>query len=373
MRSLLDDFRPEPFSNGEWVSLANLFEFRSSGLQTKRDKFVYDVDLNVLAKRITSFVLGSEENARSTFHDTRDRKSSDAQMVPFNKSNIEKVCYRPLDRRFLYNHRQYGDFLRPQLQSVWGNGNLALYSMPMGVNLGPGAWCHGKLPDYHAFSGRGGYAFPLYDRRAGGNAHNLDPVILTALAEAYGEAVAPEDLFDAILALLSATSYTVRFAEDLEDTFPHIPFPADPALFKRAVEIGREIRAVETFAREPAAAFRARDFVRLRSEATGPVDLKESDAQWTFCADGTGSFDGLPPRVWEFSVSGYRVLKRWVEAREGLEGPTYWPQFRDIAARIHELLHWFDEADLVLDKVLEHTLSREELGLLPDDADGDNG
>jgi hypothetical protein len=31
--------------------------------------------------------------------------------------------------------------------------------------------------------------------------------------------------------------------------------------------------------------------------------------------------------------------------------------------RIHELLHWFDAADLVLAEVLEDTLSREELGL----------
>lgn len=80
----------------------------------------------------------------------------------------------------------------------------------------------------------------------------------------------------------------------------------------------------------------------------------------------SNGFDGLAPRVWEFSVSGYRVLKRWVEARAGLDGATWWPQFRDIAARINELLHWFDEADLVLEAVLADTLSREELGLEPE-------
>ena len=206
--------------------------------------------------------------------------------------------------------------------------------------------------------------FPLYDRRKGADAHNLNPDILRGLAETYGQTIGPEDLFDAILALLSATSYSVRFAEDLEDTFPHIPFPADPALFHRAVGIGREIRALESFARDPAAAFRLKEFCRLRSEACGPVGLTQGDdGEWFFCADVTGKFDGLPLRVWEFAVSGYRVLKRWADAREGLDGPTYWPQFRDVAARIHELLHWFDQADLVLAEVLEDTLSREELGL----------
>ena len=37
-------------------------------------------------------------------------------------------------------------------------------------------------------------------------------------------------------------------------------------------------------------------------------------------------------------------------------------EFRDVAARIAELIHWFDAADLVLNDTLAHTLTREELG-----------
>src|SRR5690606_35105924 len=95
------------------------------------------------------------------------------------------------------------------------------------------------------------------------NAHNLNPVLITALAEAYGAPQTPEDIFDAILCLLSAKSYTHRFAEDLEDVFPHIPFPADPAVFAQAAQIGREIRGLEAFGREPAAAYRPKDFCRI--------------------------------------------------------------------------------------------------------------
>ena len=73
--------------------------------------------------------------------------------------------------------------------------------------------------------------------------------IFFAMTAPNGAAQTPQDVFDAILCLLSATSYTHRFAEDLEDAFPHIPFPADPALFARAVAVGREIRGLEAFAR----------------------------------------------------------------------------------------------------------------------------
>lgn len=287
------------------------------------------------------------------------------------EEQLVQAAYRPLDIRAHYAHPTWNDRLRPDLRAAWGESNQCLFAKPSGTGAGPAVWAHSHFPDRHAFKGStGGYAFPLHDHRDGEDSHNFDPAILTALAEAYGEPIAPEDLFDAVLALLSASSYTVRFAEDLEDTFPHIPFPADPALFKEAARIGREIRELETFAREPASEFRPKDFCRLRSEPVGPVDLHEGEGgTWYFCADETGRFDGLPPRVWQFAVSGYRVLKRWAEAREGLSAAEYWPQFRDVAARINELLHRFDEADLVLDKVLADTLSREELGFQdgPDD------
>lgn len=386
-RDLLEDFRPEPFHNGEWVKVADIFASSSLGIQSKRDRFVYAVQPAILDQRIANMITAVGPGAPDGFNPTSARPWQNAvaamkdwrdkhEAEPHNNTRnpIERSAYRPFDIRYLIAHDSVLDRQRPALQSSWGAANLALYTMPSGVSLGPGVWCHALLPDYHAFRGSyGGYAFPLYDRRVSEDAHNLNPAILAALAEAYGEPVSPEALFDAILALLSASSYTVRFAEDLEDTFPHIPFPADPDLFRQAAAIGKNIREVETFAREPAPEFRPKDFCRLRSEATGLVGLHEGeDGEWRFCADGAGRFDGLPPRVWEFAVSGYRVLKRWADARAGLEGPAYWPQFRDIAARIHELLHRFDQADLVLDRVLADTLSREELGFVPDETDQDD-
>lgn len=361
-RAALDDLRPEPFQTGNWVSTAEVFAFSSSGTETKRDEIVYASSRGALKSRIQGIIDGSV--SKIAFNDTGMNDLNSARKTTYEPERSISAGYRPLDNQWHYSHSKWNDRLRPALREAWGEKNLCLFGKPSGTGLGPSVWAHAAFPDRHALKGStGGYAFPLYDRRKGPDAHNLSPAILTALAEAYGEPVSPEDLFDAILALLSASSYTVRFAEDLEDTFPHIPFPADPELFRQAAAIGAEIRALEGFQREPAAEFRSKDFVRLRSEATGPVGLHEEGGEWFFCADGSGKFDGLPPRVWEFSVSGYRVLKRWADARADLSGSEYWQQFRDVAARIHELLHWFDRADLVLADVLEDTLSRDELGL----------
>jgi hypothetical protein len=199
-------------------------------------------------------------------------------------------------------------------------------------------------------------------------------MLVASLIDAYGRPVASEDVFDAILALLSASSYTRRFAEDLEDVFPHVPFPADHSVFIRAAEIGREIRAVESFARAPA--MQPAAFCRLASEPDGPVaSVSYRNGEIALCADGTGRVTGIPQPVWEFAVSGYRVLHRWIEGRIGLPADlALIREFRDVAARIAELIHWFDAADIVLDETLAHTLTRDALGFsAPGSGDEDDG
>src|SRR5262249_47408868 len=152
---------------------------------------------------------------------------------PLADELVRRCAYRPLDLRWLYNHPSFIDRPRPELQDVWGRENVGLYGMPNGTGAGPAVWCHGLLPDYHAFRGSyGGYAFPLYDRRPDHGIYNLKPELIEGLSAAYGEPIAAEDAFDAMLCLLSAGSYTLRFAEDLEDVFPHVPFPFGHATFR---------------------------------------------------------------------------------------------------------------------------------------------
>jgi Type ISP C-terminal specificity domain/N-6 DNA Methylase len=388
VRTALDDMRPAPFENGEWLALREAFNDLSNGTQSKRDAFVYDAGKARLQDRLGEFVREPQEEAqrpavdqaaREAFHPTdarlfdiaRDRIRS--RLIDDDQTLVIKTSYRPLDVRWMVDELSAIDRHRPTLRAMWGANNLSLYTMPSGIGAGPGIWCHGLLPDYHAFRGSyGGYAFPLYDRRKGPSATNLSADLLASLGEAYGQAVKPEDVFDAILALLSATSYTRRFAEDLEDVFPHIPFPADHGVLLRAVAVGREIRAVETFTRQPRKQPAA--FCRLASEpAVGSVlaNVTYRDGDIVLCADGTGRVTGIPEAVWSFSISGYRVLPRWIEGRKGLPADlALIREIRDVAARIAELIHHFDAADLVLNDTLAHTLTREELGFpAPVDAD----
>jgi predicted helicase len=374
-RGALDDMRPRPFLNGDLISLNECFGFYRSGIQTKRDHFVYSPDQRILADRIFAFKQMDDVRAREAFDPTIARPWNVARDQPFSEASIQRVAYRPLDLRYLYNQPQYIDRPRPELQETWGENNAALYAMPGGTGSGPAVWCHGLLPDYHAFRGSyGGYAFPLHDRRPETNAPNISPELIQSLSRAYGEELAADGVFDAILCLLSATSYTLRFAEDLEDVFPHVPFPGEPDVFQQAVRIGREIRAVETFAREPGDAYRRADFVRVVTEPRGAVAEIEFDGgEIILCDDGSGRIVGISQDVWEFAVSGYRVVPRWLQGRIGLPADFALVQeFRDICGRVAELIDLYGQADEALDAALHETLSREALGLPLEEQDADD-
>ncbi|MEA3018010.1 MAG: hypothetical protein QOI38_2732, partial [Sphingomonadales bacterium] len=378
-RGPLDDLRPEPFGAVRWPSIKDCFNAHGLGIQSKRDHLVYGLSAAELRTKIQEFRQAPDEEAAKIGGFPSSAAAARARSNPVDENLFTHVVYRPLDRRVHYSHPRYNYSLRPFLFDAFRRENVALYVLRKGTGAGPAAWCHGQMPDYHSFRGSyGGYAFPLYDRRPGHGPLNVPAALIDNLTLAYGAPVAPQAVFDAILALLSASSYTLRFAEDLEDVFPHVPFPADRGLFEAAAGIGAAIREVETFARAPDPAYLTPALARFRTSPNGLL-AKIAPGDWdagalVLCEDGSGAATGIPAAVWGFAVSGYRVLPRWLAARAGRPvDHALIKEFRDIAGRISELIHRFDEADLVLREALNHSLTREALGLEPDAGGNDDG
>jgi hypothetical protein len=363
----MDHLKPAGFGPTGWPSIADLLRFRWNGIVTYRDHFAYSTTRAAMVERIRTFLTLEPISAAETFKETRDRKCAGALTVPFAEVAIEPISYRPLDIRFLYNRRAYIDFPKAAMQAAWGESNVALTALDDGTGAGPAVWCQGLKPDQHAFSGRGGWLFLL--RQHGGEAggHWFDPALMPALGRVYGEAPTAQATFDAMLALLSATSYTARFAADLEDAFPHVPFPAAREDFVEASRIGAEIRTVQTFARDPGAPFRR---ARLAGRASGVTLDAPKPSAFRGSGDGLGAvalqgdqslrLERLSERAWLFAVSGYRVLHRWLDARHGdaLDATLT----RGICD-VEELLHWFDAADPVLARAVAASLTRDDLGL----------
>ncbi|MGB8843382.1 MAG: type ISP restriction/modification enzyme [Aliidongia sp.] len=365
--------RPAGFGNSNWPALDELFTFRSNGIVTYRDDFAYATREERMANRIRQWLALPAAEAAVAFKETRDRKAGPAHRVPFDARRVQPISYRPLDQRFTYNVREYIDFPKPDLQAAWGAENVALFAPNDGIGAGPASWAHSVLPDQHAFRGSyGGWVFPLRNHDGEGQGHYLAPTLLPAFALAYGVTVTPEQVFDVALALLSATSYTMRFGRDLEDGFPHVPFPANVELFHRAAAIGARLRAVQGLA-APSEAFRR---ARLIGQGSGPALNMPTPAQAWTGIDGIGAVALLPDRslqladvsdrAWRWSISGYQVLYRWLRARNGeVFDRVLQRAILDTVGRIEEIISLCDEADAVLAAAVEHALSRETIGLPP--------
>ena len=170
-----------------------------------------------------------------------------------------------------------------------------------------------------------------------------------------------------MLCLLSAKSYTLNFAEDLEDVFPHIPFPAQHKTFLEAAALGAEIRSVETFARDPNSEFLPASLCRFIVPPKGKIiNPTYADGSFEFCEHGAGKATGIPNEIWHYSVSGYELLPKWIKGREGLEVDlSLATELRNICGRIAELIDLSAKADKILTETFKKVLGRAALGLSP--------
>ena len=134
-----------------------------------------------------------------------------------------------------------------------------------------------------------------------------------------------------------------------------MPFPSDHALFLKAAALGREIRAVETFARPPGPEFLNWTVARVESEATGTLNASDwSEGEIFLCANRSGRVTGVSAAVWSFSVSGYRLLSGLLDARRGQSvDHALITALRDLVGRIAELIHLLDRADHLLERALQ--------------------
>ena len=311
--------------------------------------------------------------AESEFGNSAANHAGNALTVPFDSDSIGEVAYRPLDVRYLYAHPRYVDRLRPELRDTWGETNEGLIARCDGTGRGPAVWCHGRIPDQHSFMGSaGGWIFPYRDHSTGGVGHRLRSRLVAGLSEAYGREITSQVVFDSILALLSASSYTVRFAFDLENCFPHVPFPADPEVFSEAATLGARIRGLQTFSGMPEVRFRR---ARIEGNATEQIlDVPTPGRALsgapgtetiTLRSDGSLFITNVSVNAWKLSVSSNRLIfYSWLKARNGRElTAALQRELLDIIARIEELLHLFDLADDVLANALQAPLTRNHIGL----------
>jgi hypothetical protein len=241
-----------------------------------------------------------------------------------------RVAYRSFDMQWLLPDSRLLDRPRPELWRARGPQQIyATEPHVQSIEGGPGLTFSSLIPDMHHFMGRGGRVLPLY-RDAAAADPNVTPGLLRHLRAVLRSEITAEDLLAYVACVTAHPGYTARFQAELRAPGIRVPLTADPAVFAAAVEIGREVlwlhtygeRCLDASAGRPAGPPRLPPRERPKVTITIPdtPDLMPERIDYDEAARalhvGDGVIAPVPPEVWEYHVSGMRVVKKWFGYRK---------------------------------------------------------
>jgi hypothetical protein len=395
-----------------WPALTDIFPWQHSGAQFKRTWPIAPLR-ETLQERWQVLSAAPRGERAGLFKETRDRKVNrpyrsvvDADVVLPALSDVVatdastppvRYAFRSFDRQFCLPDGRLGDFLRPSLWKTGSSRQLYLTSLLSDViGEGPAAVVTHHVPDMHHFSGRGAKDIVPLWRDAAATEPNITAGVIELLTARLGRDVSPVDLFAYCYALLSAPSYTNRFAEELEVPGPRLPMTSEADLFAEGVEHGRYLIWLHTFGeRLVPSGQRAGRLPQGVARSLRPVGSTPSDFPTGYVYDeqsrelrlGDAAIAPVSPEAFSYTISGLQVVRSWLEYRmrdgagrrsSALDEvrPTTWP-----AAFTEELLEvlWILEATIELGPRLDDWLDRVVAGTLipavdmpqPDEAERD--
>jgi len=335
-----------------WPSLDDMMPWRHSGAQIKRS-WPISATSETLVHRWTS-LLANEERA-AAFKESRDRKvtsklsaincaetlpsiadlPSDAQ-IPM----IVRYAFRSFDRQYLICDNRVADYLRPALWNCVSDKQVFFSSLSTNtITVGPALTVSSDVPDLHYFRGSFGAkdVLPLYRDRAA-LYPNLHPELLPKLSAVFGKVVTPEDWAAYLYAIVAHSAFTAKFANELATRTVKVPITNDVALFYKAVEIGRSLLHLHTFGeRYFLNQTRLGGLAKCITSIQGdqPVTSFVYDEATSILRVGTGEFQPVTREIWNFEVSGMKVLSSWIANRMAIRpgkkssvldeiGPSSW-------------------------------------------------
>ena len=361
----------------DWPLLTDLLPWQHSGAQFKRTWPICS-DPDTLKMRWRALLCSNDKAA--VFKETRDRKISHTYppLLPGGKRekpinqlprnapapNIERYAYRSFDRQWILADNRLGDFLRPDLWAAHGDWQICVTTaFTQVLSVGPALTVCAEVPDLHHFSGRGAKDIvPLY-RDAQGKEANVLPGLLDVLGKAYGQKVTPKDFLAYVYGVLAQPAFIKTYAKELGTRELHVPLTKNAALFPKVRDVGVKLLWLHTYAQRfvpeghdkgQVPKGKARCIKPVPGDAEKYPDKYEyNDATGTLHV-GEGEFAPVTPDVYEFEVSGLKVVQSWLKYRMKSGGgkkssplddirPERWT--RDFTTELLELL-WVLEATL---------------------------
>ena len=360
-----------------WPQLPELFPASFPGVKTSRDEVLIDIDRDRLVTRLKRYFnpsatdeeIGRESPALMDSTSGFNAKATRAVLLKRGllANNFVRYCYRPFDNRWLYwepetrlldrnrseyvaqvfdgnmwlsagQHNRKDDFYQPQVTHVLADHHIVESNVGMFPLLLKGtkaATLFGDASESHPNSSKGALAFV--------SSH------LTSI----------KALFFSCVALMHAPAYRSENAGALRQDWPRIPLPATKDLLLASAELGQKITALldtET----PVAGVTSgkirdelKNLVVISRTGGGTLDPGRGDlaltAGWGHAGKGGVTMPGkgkletraapefppalgakthdvylngvaywrnVPEKVWDYTIGGYQVMKKWLSYRE---------------------------------------------------------
>ncbi len=331
-----DPFTPRSSEAWEqWPLVTDLFPWQSPGVKVGRTWPIAPL-AETLEQRWSRLAGSSspEDRARCFVNPRHGRRTTtvvdaDTLPPPVSKGTIDDLApgdpvppaapygFRPFDSQWLLADPRVIALQRPGLW--WAHSERQIYMVGFFVGIlgrGPAAIASAFIPDLHAFRGSfgGKDVIPLY--RSSDHQPNVTGGLVAKLGERLDVEVTVEGLFAYCYALLSSPAYVERFWDELEKPGPRLPITTDPQLFEQVRELGERVLDVHTHGKDgkgPSAPGKAK-LVEAIGELP-PSDSVSYDAASRTLSLGEGRIAPVAPAVWEFEVSGWEVLERWIKWR----------------------------------------------------------
>lgn len=356
-----DKFAPE--AGGDWDSYPEIPDFYASFfpgvkpnktwvyapsesvLQERWAELIEGTDLKVRAERFketssTGIALGKKPlPGKDTFKGSLESLNDQIarEIIP-DTPNIVPVGYRSFDRQYILADSRLLHRASPDLWEHRVPEQIFIVEQhARHPQAGPGLYFDALIPDMNAFNNRGGRAHPALTI---GGAPNLTESAAQMLRERFGNN-APGDLVYYLAALTGHPGYVRTFDEPLQQAGIRVPLTADPELWERAVQLGKQVVWLHTYGErgEPLPGMKYLHQLPEGADYTLPtptVDMGSAmpEKKPSFSPDpvnslseeennpamGTVSFgqarcENVEKRVFDYTIGGNQVLGLWAKYR----------------------------------------------------------
>ncbi|MEC5213400.1 hypothetical protein RCH06_001950 [Polaromonas sp. CG_9.5] len=360
----------------DWPRLPELFPVSYPGVKTSRDAALIGMDRTELEQRmqryfnpdVTDASIAQEIPALmqsgGRFNAAQERK--EAIHHGMEVGSYVRYCYRPMDMRWLfwYPIGKLLDEKRPDYAPQAFAGNLWIFTTARTRKETPEpAFATHLLADLNLQdSGTRGIPLYLSDETQASTDSSHWRENLTATAVHYLEQVqaGAKDLFFHSLAVMQSHSYLTGNSGGLRQDWPRIPLPASRGALLASAALGRQVAAlldtetpvpgvtqgairdelkpIAVISRTGGGALTPAEFAltagwgsggqgsitmpgKGKTEPRAPQPGEQAAALGStptldVYLNATACWKNVPQPVWDFTIGGYQVIKKWLSYRE---------------------------------------------------------